>query len=186
LNEVSSDLPRPEAVLDFWFSAGPKKWFTKNDDFDAAIRNQFLNLHCEAAKGNIDNWSSKIEGTLALIIVLDQFSRNLHRNSPLAFATDEKALGLSFGAIEKRQDIELPQGVRQWVYMPFMHSEQLEMQKRSIELFNTIDDAGNMKAALTHRDIIQKFGRFPHRNNVLGRVSNTEELEFLSNGGFSG
>ena len=76
--------------------------------------------------------------------------------------------------------------MRQWVYMPFMHSEQLEMQKRSIELFNTIDDAGNMKAALTHRDIIQKFGRFPHRNNVLGRASNTEELEFLSNGGFSG
>jgi len=173
-------------VLDFWFAAGSKKWFAKDDAFDADICKRFLHLHREAAKGNMDEWASSAKGILALIIILDQFSRNLHRMSPLAFATDEKALGLSHTTIEKKQDIEFPTGVRQWIYMPFMHAENLEMQERSVELFDTIDDEGNMKAALTHRDIIRQFGRFPHRNEVLGRSSSVEEIKFLANGGFSG
>jgi len=176
----------PAEVLDFWFSAGPKKWFSKDDAFDGLICKQFLSLHCQAAGGHLDTWSTSAQGTLALIIVLDQFSRNLHRASPLAFATDEKALGLSRTAIENKQDIEFPMGVRQWIYMPFMHAEELEMQERSVELFDTIDDPANIKAAITHRDIIRKFGRFPHRNEVLGRTSTAQELQFLAEGGFSG
>lgn len=181
-----SELPTPVQVLDFWFLAGSKKWFSKDDAFDGLICKQFLSLHRQAAGGHLDTWTTSAQGTLALIIVLDQFSRNLHRASPLAFATDEKALGLSHTAIEKRQDIEFPMGVRQWIYMPFMHAEALEMQERSIELFETIDDPANMKAAITHRDIIRQFGRFPHRNEVLGRTSTVQELKFLAEGGFSG
>jgi len=186
LTILDPDLPSAEKILDFWFSAGSKKWFTRNDRFDEDIRRQFLPLYCEAAKGNVDTWSGSAEGMLALIIVLDQFSRNLHRNSPLAFAADEKALGLSRTAIEQHFDIEFPSSVRSWFYMPFMHSEKLEMQETSVRLFSTIDDKGNLKAALTHRDIIRKFGRFPHRNKALGRCSRPEELEFLATGGFSG
>ncbi len=180
------DLPPPEEVLDFWFSAGSKKWFVKDDTFDGLICKQFLTLHRHASGGHIDHWPTSAQGTLALIIVLDQFSRNLHRASPLAYATDKKALGLSRTAIEKQQDIEFPIGVRQWIYMPFMHAEDIAMQERSIELFETIDDPANMKAAITHRDIIRQFSRFPHRNEVLGRTSTAQELKFLAEGGFSG
>lgn len=183
---IDPDLPSAESVLDFWFSAGSEKWFTRNNSFDEEIRRQFLPLHHRAAKGNMDYWATRPEGMLALIIVLDQFSRNLFRNSPLAFATDEKALGLSRLAIEHHLDIEFPSSVRSWIYMPFMHSEELEMQETSVRLFKTINDKGDLKAALTHRDIIRKFGRFPHRNKALGRCSSPEELEFLSTGGFSG
>ncbi len=180
------ELPTPGDVLDFWFSAGAKKWFARDDTFDAAIRDRFLTLHGKAATGVIDDWSKNAEGALALIIVLDQFSRNLYRNSPQAFATDEKALGLSLSLIAKRQDIEFPINVRLWIYMPFQHSEDLEIQDRSIELFGTIGDPENLRFAHIHRDIIEKFGRFPHRNQVLGRTSSAEELKFLADGGFSG
>ena len=181
-----SNLPTSKDVLDFWFSAGSKMWFTKDDAFDQSIRDRFLTLHGKAAGGGIDEWATGAEGTLALIIVLDQFSRNLHRNSPLAFATDEKALGLSQGLIAKRQDIEFPVNARLWIYMPFQHSEDLEIQERSIALFEAIDDPENLRYAHVHLDIIQKFGRFPHRNEVLGRTSSVEELKFLAAGGFAG
>jgi len=180
------DFPTPGDVLNFWFSAGPKKWFAREDAFDDTIRDRFLTLHGKAANGGIDQWAMNSEGTLALIIVLDQFSRNLYRNSPQAFATDEKALGLSQGLIAKRQDVEFSINVRLWIYMPFQHSENLEIQDRSIELFGTIDDPENLKYAHIHRDIIQKFGRFPHRNQALGRTSSAEELKFLTDGGFAG
>jgi len=181
-----TDLPTAKTVLDFWFSAGPKKWFSKDDAFDDDIARQFSALHEVAVKGQIDEWSSTPAGALALIIVLDQFSRNLHRNSPLAFATDDKALGLSQSLIDARQDIEFPADVRQWIYMPFMHAEGLAMQQRSVDLFTTTGNEENLKFAIVHLDIIKQFGRFPHRNNVLGRTSSTEELEFLASGGFAG
>lgn len=180
------DLPTPKHVLDFWFDAGPDKWFTKNDNFDEAICQQFLTLHQQASLGHVDDWTMTAEGTLALIIVLDQFSRNLHRNSSQAFATDEKALGLSQNTITKRQDIEFPQAARIWIYMPFMHSEKLEIQERCVELFRTVGNEENLKFAIIHLEIIQQFGRFPHRNEVLGRTTSAEELKFLSAGGFSG
>jgi len=180
------ELPTPVDVLDFWFSAGPNKWFSRDDTFDAAIRDRFLILHGKAATGAIDDWSKSADGALALIVVLDQFSRNLYRNSPRAFATDEKALDLSQNLIAKRQDTEFPINVRLWVYMPFQHSENLEIQDRSIELFSSIDDPENLRFARIHRDIIEKFDRFPHRNRVLGRASSAEELKFLADGGFSG
>ena len=180
------EFPTSGDVLEFWFSAGPQKWFTRQDAFDDAIGDRFLTLHAKAANGGIDEWAMNPEGALALIIVLDQFSRNLYRTSPKAFATDEKALGLSQNLISKRQDIEFPITVRLWIYMPFQHSEDLEIQDRSIELFETIDDPENLRFAHIHRDIIEKFGRFPHRNQVLGRTSSAEELKFLADGGFSG
>jgi len=179
-------LPVSAEVLDFWISAGSKKWFYQDATFDGAIRDRFFDLHHEAARGNMDGWAAEAEGALALIIVLDQFSRNLHRNSSLAYANDTKALDLSHTAIARRLDVELPAGVRQWIYMPYMHWEDIEVQNTSIELFSTIGDPGNMKAAITHHGIIQQFGRFPHRNNLLGRTSSAEELKFLADGGFSG
>lgn len=178
-------LPTNTAVLDFWFAAGPKKWFTKEDDFDAEIRTAFLPLHQQAVEGNLDDWADTAHGTLALIIVFDQFSRNLFRNSPDAFAADEKALGLSLKMIKKRQDIEFPQDVRSWIYMPFMHSENLGMQEQCIELFSAVGNEDNTRFAIIHRDIIKKYGRFPHRNAVLGRTSSAAELKFLADGGFS-
>jgi len=181
-----TELPSAEDVLDFWFSAGPKMWFAKDTGFDGTIRDRFSTLHHQAANGSVDEWSASAEGTLALIIVLDQFSRNLYRNSPLAFANDEKALDLSLKTIAKRQDIEFPIDVRQWIYMPFQHSEDLEIQQRSVALFATLDNAEGLRFAIIHRDIIRKFGRFSHRNHVLSRTSSAEELQFLADGGFSG
>ncbi len=181
-----TSLPGASDVLEFWFSAGPKMWFARDDAFDKTIRDRFSALHGKAASGGIDEWSISAEGTLALIIVLDQFSRNLFRNSPLAFANDKKALGLSLNTIAKRQDIEFPTNVRLWIYLPFQHSEDLGIQERSIELFETIDDPKNLRYARIHHDTIEKFGRFPHRNKVLGRTSSTEELKYLADGGFSG
>jgi len=181
-----TSLPGAPDVLEFWFSAGPKMWFARDDVFDKTIHDRFSTLHGKAVSGTIDEWSMSAEGTLALIIVLDQFSRNLFRNSPLAFANDEKALGLSLNTIAKRQDIEFPANVRLWIYLPFQHSEDLGIQERSIKLFETIDDPENLRYARIHHDTIEKFGRFPHRNKVLGRTSSTEELKYLADGGFSG
>jgi len=182
----NGQLPVPGEVLDFWISAGTKKWFCKDDAFDSTIRDRFFDLHREAVREHVDAWTAEAEGSLALIIVLDQFSRNLHRNSPLAYASDAKAFDLSRNAIARQQDVEVPAGVRKWFYMPYMHSEDLEVQNTSIELFSTLDDPGGMKFAITHRNIIRQFGRFPHRNNVLDRTSSIEELAFLADGGFSG
>ena len=177
----------PRDVLDFWFAAGPEKWFTKSDAFDADIRRLFGTLHGEAASGKHDNWADEPRGALALILLLDQFSRNLYRNDHRAFAQDAKALALADMAVARRFDVETPETARKWFYMPYMHSEDLAAQERALGYFaGRLDDPETMKFAVEHRDIVRRFGRFPHRNAVLGRRTTPEEQSFLDAGGFKG
>lgn len=178
---------RPRDVLDFWFGAGPEKWFVKSDVFDADIRRLFGAAHAAAASGGHDDWANEPQGALALILVLDQFSRNLYRNDHRAFAQDAKALALAGTAIERRFDVETPETARKWFYMPYMHAEDLAAQERGLVYFaQRLNDPETMKFAVEHRDIIRRFGRFPHRNAVLGRRTTPEEQSFLNEGGFAG
>lgn len=177
---------RPRDILDFWFAAGPDKWWTKSDAFDADIRKRFGPIYAEAVAGKLDDWLNEPQGALALVIVLDQFSRNLYRDDHRAWAQDGKALALAREAIRRHFDVELPSGVRNWIYMPFMHCEDAATQQEGLTYFARLDQPETMKFAEEHIDIIRRFGRFPHRNAVLGRVSTPQEQSFLEGGGFSG
>lgn len=168
-------------ILNFWFSTNAQPlWFVKNDDFDASIEKNFKNLHLQAACAELWPWRKQAEGRLAEIIVLDQFSRNLHRNSPLAFAQDPLALILAQECIQQGLDQTLNPMQRAFIYLPFMHSESLLMQEQSLILFGSLGTTGHLDYAQQHYDIIARFGHFPHRNDVLGRVSSAEELVFLT------
>ena len=177
-------------VVTFWVTAGPKMWFAKNDAFDEEIRQRFGTLHIEASRGELASWAPTPEGALALLLLLDQFPRNLYRGSAHAFATDPIALATARQAIEQRLDQEVEPQFRPFFYLPFEHSEQLEVQDRSIELCerhrDIAGDEDTLKWAIVHRDIIVRFGRFPHRNTCLGRITTPEEQAFLDGGGFSG
>jgi uncharacterized protein (DUF924 family) len=177
---------RPRDILDFWFAAGWDKWWSKNDAFDAEIKRRFGALHAEACAGELDDWARDAQGALALVILLDQFSRNLYRNDHRAWAQDGKALGLAREAIAHRFDVEVPVTARCWFYMPFEHSEDLAVQMEGLPHFARLEDAELLKFAELHADIIRRFGRFPHRNAVLGRRSTSEEESFLKEGGFAG
>lgn len=176
----------PRDVLDFWFAADMETWFSKNDEFDRQITERFKAHHEAARDGAYDHWQETANGTLALIILLDQFPRNMYRGSPEAFAADAKALEVAKKMVASGLDMELPQGVRMWIYMPYEHSENLEDQEKCIELMERsgLDDV--IEWAHVHADVIRRFGRFPHRNEVLGRTSTPEEIAFLEEGGFSG
>ena len=176
----------PGAVLDFWFAAGSKKWFSKNDGFDSEIRRKFAKTVEAAARGDLDHWADSANGALALVILLDQFSRNLHRNSARTFENDAKALEIAEQAIAKGFDLDLPSPARRWLYLPHMHTEAREVQRRSVELSARVDEPSAQKYANHHADIVEKFGRFPHRNAVLGRQSTPEEVAYLEEGGFAG
>ena len=174
-------------VLDFWFAAGKEKWFAKSDEFDAEITTRFKAAHEAARDGAYDGWADSAEGLLALIILLDQFPRNMYRGSPEMFAADAKAVEMTRLALDRKVDGEVPQAVRQFVYMPLMHSEELADQELCVKLFEA-DPAleENVPYAVDHRDIVKRFGRFPHRNTVLGRTTTAEEQQFLDDGGFAG
>ncbi len=176
----------PRDVLDFWFAAGEEKWFAKDDEFDADIAARFGDAHEAAKKGAFDHWAETPQGALALIILLDQFSRNLFRGSPLSFAADEKALALANDAVARGLDMEMPGAVRHWFYLPFEHSEDMADQMRCIELCQRSGLDESVKWAKVHADIIARFGRFPHRNAVLGRQTTPDEQAFLDGGGFAG
>ncbi len=180
------DRIEPKNVLDFWFAAGAEKWFEKSDDFDAEIIARFRSHHEAARDGSYDDWAETANGCLALIILLDQFPRNMYRGSAEAFAADDKALALAKATVEKGFDMELPQNIRMWIYLPYEHSEEMDDQERCIALMerSQLDDV--VAWAHEHADIIRRFGRFPHRNTVLGRVSTAEEIAFLEEGGFAG
>ena len=177
---------QPRGVLDFWFAAGWEKWWKKSDAFDEEIRRRFGRTYSEAIAGKLDEWIGEPEGALALIIVLDQFSRNFFREDHRAWTQDTKALRITREAIKRRFDVELPVTVRNWIYMPFMHSESLTDQTEGLVYFARLSNPEIMKFAEEHAAIIRRFGRFPHRNHVLGRVSTEAEREFLNAGGFSG
>jgi len=176
----------PSEVVRFWLAQSDKVWFTADPAFDAEVKDRFAGLVERARAGHLDDWAESPEGALALVILLDQMTRNIHRDSPEMFAADGKALGIAKQAIAKSFDEDLPKHKRRWLYMPFMHSEDLADQERSIELFTRSDISESIPFAVDHADIIRRFGRFPHRNVLLGRQTTPEEAAFLAEGGFAG
>jgi len=178
-------LPTPMDVLDFWWSAGPEKWYGGGDAFDAACRERFGGLLEHASEGGLADWDETPHGALALLIVLDQLSRNIYRGSARAFAQDEWAREVAGRAIEKGFDKAYPVPARNFFHMPFMHAENLDLQARCCDYFRLHADRDNYFFALVHMDAIRRFGRFPHRNAVLGRETTPEEQSYLDSGGFS-
>ena len=176
----------PHDITGFWRAAGPAKWFKKDPKFDAAIQLKFEPVHHMAALGRHDAWVSSAEGVLALLILLDQFPRNLYRGTGHAFATDGKARAIARQAVASGQDLEIEPLLRPFVYLPFEHAEDMADQLESLRLCTALADAETLKYAQLHHDIIARFGRFPHRNAALGRVSTPEEQAFLDEGGFAG
>ena len=180
----------PNDVVGFWTGAGPKQWFAKNAAFDDAIRLKFEATHFAAARGEYEAWRQTAEGTLALLILLDQFPRNLFRGSAHAFATDPLARRIARAAAQDDLDLQVHPTLRPFFYLPFEHSEDLADQDLSVRLCEAhrdrTGDEDTLKWAVIHRDIIARFGRFPHRNACLGRETTAEEQVFLDEGGFSG
>lgn len=176
----------PLDVIGFWQSAGPARWFSKSAAFDDAIRLKFEPTHLAAARGEYSKWEQTAEGSLALLLLLDQFPRNLYRNSGHAFATDELARRIARKAVAAGFDEAFEPPMRGFFYIPFEHSEDMADQKLAVELFAACGDEDGLKWARLHLDIIRKFGRFPHRNPALGRETTAAEQEFLDEGGFAG
>ena len=172
-------------IVRFWRDAGPKFWFVKVETFDGRCRG-FENEHHAAARGELGAWEMDAEGALALLILLDQIPRNIFRNSPHAFATDGLAQAIALRALDKQFDAAIDTDLRFFFYMPLEHAEDLALQDRCMTLFTNLGDANYLKFAALHHDIIVKFGRFPHRNGILGRKSSAEEFAFLAEGGFAG
>ena len=172
-------------IVAFWREAGRDRWFKKDAAFDDEIRRRFLATHETAAAGKLTDWEQSTEGALALLLLLDQFPRNMFRGEVRAFATDPLARAITSRAILNGFDGAFPD-LRTFFYVPFEHSENLADQERGIVLYKAAGDADGLKWAELHADIIRRFGRFPHRNAVLGRVATPEEQAFLDDGGFSG
>jgi len=185
MNDSRAAAVTPHDVLAFWRAAGPDKWFTRDAAFDDAIRTQFLATYETAAAGALA-WGGTAEGALALLIVLDQFPRNIFRGSARAFAADPRAREVATRAIARGFDREVPLAERSFFYLPFEHSESLADQERCVALNRASGDADALKWAELHADIIRRFGRFPHRNAMLGRATTPEEQAFLDDGGFTG
>jgi len=175
---------RPETVVTFWQQAGPGKWFAKDEAFDAEFRRRFETAHFAAARRELDDWMETADGALALLILLDQFPRNSFRGSGHAFATDPLALHLANQAVARGHHDAVAPALRNFLLLPFEHSERLEDQDRYMAL--VAGDAESEKWGRIHRDIIVRFGRFPHRNAALGRETTPEEQAFLDGGGFGG
>lgn len=173
-------------IVSFWSEAGPDRWFNKDDAFDKEIVDQFLSTHEAAAAGKLSAWEQSAQGTLALLILLDQFPRNMFRGDARAFATDDLARAVAAGGIVRGFDAQVPAAMRSFFYLPFEHSENLADQERGIAFYKASGDADGLKWAEIHADIVRRFGRFPHRNVVLGRVTTAEEQAFLDSGGFAG
>ena len=180
--------PAAEAVVAFWRDAGPKRWFKKDAAFDAELRERFADLHARAATGALERWAGAAQGALARLLVLDQFARNLHRDSALAFATDGLARAAARDAVARGFDAQIEPALRPFVYMPLTHSEALADQLRGVELVRRRlpNDADTLRYAELHLAVVRRFGRFPHRNRVLGRTTTPAEQAFLDGGGFKG
>ena len=176
----------PEDVLAFWREAGPDRWYNKDAAFDTLIRGRFSGLWAKAAAGELSSWEASDEGTLALVIVLDQFPRNMFRDDAMTYSSDALASEVASRALARGAGTRIDQTLLDFLYLPFMHSEELSDQVRCVELFRQSGDPGSLKYAEGHADIIRRFGRFPHRNRVLGRKTTPEEQAFLDQGGFSG
>ena len=176
----------PDDILRFWFDeTKPAQWWKVDPAFDAAIAQRFGALHAAAVQGELSGWRGDAVGRLAEVIVLDQFSRNIHRGAPGAFAADPMALVLAQEAVAAGHDLALPPERRVFLYMPFMHSESRRVHKEAERLFTALGIQNNLDFERRHKAIIERFGRYPHRNAILGRVSSDEELAFLKTPGSS-
>jgi uncharacterized protein (DUF924 family) len=176
----------PSDILAFWRTAGPDRWYARDEAFDAEVRRRYLKLWRSAAAGELAAWEQSDDGALALVIVLDQFPRNIFRDDARAYSSDAMACEVASRAIDRGADARIAEDLREFLYMPLMHSEELSDQLRCVELFRAAGNADNLKYAEDHAAIIARFGRFPHRNRVLGRPMTTDEQAFLDDGGFSG
>lgn len=184
-------------ILNFWFGAPGsetagkrrKEWFQKDSAFDQEIQSRFLSAYEQAAAGQLDAWQETPRGALALVLLFDQFPRNMFRGTPRAFATDPQALAVAQRTIAQGFDQQLPPVQRQFFYFPLEHSEKLEHQRQAVERFAAIKDdpetADSYPYAVRHCEIIERFGRFPHRNQILGRETTPEEAQFLTQPGSS-
>ncbi len=169
-----------EQIIDFWFSPRVQKlWFNSTLDFDREIYDNYNNTYELAFSGKLHAWSDSGLGSLALIIILDQFPLNMFRNLPKSFESESQALQVAKDALKRKKDSELSKEQKAFLYLPFMHSENLQDQDRAVELFAAAGLVENLKFAKHHRDIVRKYGRFPHRNAILGRSSTPEEIEYL-------
>lgn len=183
---MSTDIT-PSEVVAFWKEAGPKKWFAKDDAFDAEFRRRFHDAHVAAARRELDDWAGTAGGALALLILLDQFPRNSFRNTGHAFATDPLARMFADRALTAGQDLEIEGDIRRFFYLPLQHSEDAADQARQLALFQTrMARAPDDRWAEHHHGVIARFGRFPHRNRALGRATTPEEQAFLDADGFRG
>jgi uncharacterized protein (DUF924 family) len=177
----------PSDVIAFWKEAGPSKWFARDEAFDALFRDRFEVAHQSAARRELDCWAKTPEGSLALLILLDQFPRNVFRGTGHAFATDPLARMVAGQALEAEHDLRIEGDIRRFFYLPLQHSEDRADQARQVELFQTrMERKPDDRWAEHHRDIIVRFGRFPHRNRALGRETTPEEQAFLDEDGFRG
>jgi uncharacterized protein (DUF924 family) len=183
---VDADEVTPAEILAFWREAGRDRWYKRDDGFDAEVRRRYFDLWRKAASGELSSWEMSDDGALALTIVLDQFPRNLFRGDAQAYSTDAKAREVARGAIDRGADERIDALLREFLYLPFMHSEEIADQLHCVALFGNTSNAENLEYAKLHADIIHRFGRFPHRNHVLGRATTSEEQAFLDEGGFSG
>jgi uncharacterized protein (DUF924 family) len=181
-----SPLASPQDVLSFWRHAGAERWWAKDDAFDTVIRTRFQATWEAARTGKLASWQTTDDGALALVIVLDQFPRNMFRDDPKMFSTDAMALAVTRTAIAQGRDKRVDVLLRSFFYVPFEHSESMDDQTLCIDLYRKADDADGLKWAELHADIIRKFGRFPHRNAALRRATTPEEKAFLEAGGFAG
>jgi uncharacterized protein (DUF924 family) len=177
-----------DKVLKFWIDEiGPKGWYSSSDEIDTLIQREFGGLHAMAVGGMLSAWTASARGALALIILLDQFSRNMYRGSGRAFASDGYCLSIAKGAVARKLDLKIPEPERQFFYLPLMHSETLADQEQCLRLFLLrCPEIGHQNAehAIKHREVIRKFGRFPSRNAALGRTDSDAELAYRKGGGY--
>ena len=178
----------PEEVLSFWLDeVGPKRWYLQDEALDAQIRDKFLSTWKAACAGKFSLWLTCPSGSLAYIILMDQFSRNMFRSSAQAFVADRVALAAAKCAVDKGWDLKIDEPARQFFYLPMMHSENLCDQERCVRLMHErmpCDSTGNLLHARAHREVIRKFGRFPYRNDALARNTTEHEAAYVSSGGY--
>lgn len=177
---------KPNEILKFWFEEiKPEQWWVKDSKLDQEIAHRFIDIHNKASLGELSHWRGDASGCLEEILILDQFSRNIYRDDPKSFAFDGMALVLAQNCIAKKLHLDLDVSHRRFLYMPYMHSESALIHEQAVELFSEKGLEGNLDFELKHKAIIDRFGRYPHRNAILGRKSTAEEIEFLSQPGSS-
>jgi uncharacterized protein (DUF924 family) len=185
MNQAPATPAEAAAIVDFWREAGPSLWFAKDPEFDRRFRERFIARYEAAARGELSAWLTTAEGALALLLLLDQFPRNVFRDTPRMYATDAMACEIAAAAVDAGHDQAVEAEMARFFYLPFGHSESLADQERAVALVRRLGEP-DISRAERHCGIVRRFGRFPHRNPILGRAMTEEEQRFLDEGGFAG